>query len=42
MIEAVLRRLVTAAVEAFPIDKERKAVILRRILDVISRGGDIK
>ncbi len=32
LIETALKRLVKAAIEAFPIDSRRKAVILRRIL----------
>lgn len=36
LIETVLKRLITAAIEAFPIDKERKAIILRKILEGLS------
>ena len=36
LAEAILKKILKAAIEAFPVDKERKAVILRRILEGLS------
>ena len=36
LVEAVLKKIIKAAIEAFPIDKERKAIILRKIMEGIS------
>ena len=36
LVEAILKRLITAAIEDFPIDRERKAIILQKIMKGIS------
>ncbi len=36
MIESTLRRLIAAAIEAFPIREERKAALLQKILEGIA------
>ena len=36
LVEAILKRLITAAIEAFPIDRERKAKKKKKIMKGIS------
>jgi hypothetical protein len=37
MIEEILKKIVRASVEAFPIDRRRKAALLKRILEDMKR-----
>ena len=35
MIEDILKKIIRASIEAFPVDEDRKAVLLKRILEEI-------